>query len=99
MTNFGPSYIPDRRQHCRCTKRKCQKRVVINKQLDRYVRPPKCNCGAPLRVDKYNDSRPWRLNTCHCDAYWFPHNAGRGDCERERKVPKYGKKQLRRVPF
>lgn len=57
--------------------RKCEKRTVMARHPDSYVRQPICErC----------ESRSWRVvkrnrqETCCCDGYHFPHRSGSKCC-------------------
>jgi hypothetical protein len=38
-------------------------------------------------LDRWANAKPWRANTCHCDAYHFPHRREGGDCVGPRVWP------------
>lgn len=63
---------------CRC--KKCRGRKTFRKHPLDYVREPKCSCGGSYSVDSYRQNTEHRRVLCHCDAYWFPHRQGSGNC-------------------
>lgn len=69
-------------KHCRCTARTCQKRF---KGVPGVTKCPACDRVG--RLDTWAAAKPWRLNTCHCDAYHFPHRRHGGQCEGGRVWP------------
>lgn len=70
------------KQHCRCTaKTNCGRRF---KGFPGVTPCP--SCGAPGRLDKWADRKPWRARLCYCDGYsWSlrgsPHREGSGACK------------------
>lgn len=68
----------------RCSRAACQARRTLRQDPDLYLSPPPCRyCGnRKYRVDVYRHKVELKRR-CFCDAYWFPHRPGSGDCQHE----------------
>ena len=63
---------------CRC--KRCRSRKSFRRHPDDYRVPKRCSCGGEFSVDSYRMVKEHKRTLCHCDAYWFPHRVGSGDC-------------------
>lgn len=63
---------------CRC--KRCRSRRSFKRRPDDYRVPKRCSFGGEFSVDSYRLKKEHRRTLCHCDAYWFPHRQGSGDC-------------------
>lgn len=64
----------------RCSKEACKVRRALKRQVEFYLREPKCKrCGSRLRLDKHR-MHETRAQRCHCDGYAFPHRKGSKWC-------------------
>lgn len=61
---------------CRCTNYLCRARWTLAKSPHEYVRWPTCkDCGSPLRVDFYRQTKAENKKSgiCYCGDFHFPH--------------------------
>lgn len=66
-----------------CRRRKCQKRKVLPRRIEAYIRPPKCTCGSEYRVDVYRLGHPEKSigKTCRCDWLHYSHRLASKGCK------------------
>jgi hypothetical protein len=67
--------VTRRRVRCRCSRKSCAARRTLAKHPSRYVRPPRCFCGALLRPDYYRQLTETRKHKCECGHVHYPHHS------------------------